>query len=78
MRSLIVTGPMVKNFDLSVRKMTPVKGRLNFELSLDIFNVFNRTNWGANTGIGGDELSEYEVGLPTSARTMQIGSRFSW
>ena len=34
-------------------------------MSLDIFNVFNRTDWGANTGIGGDELSEYQVGLPT-------------
>jgi hypothetical protein len=77
-RSLIVTGPMLKNFDLSVRKMTRFKGTLNFELSLDIFNVFNRTNWAATTGIGGDELSDYQVGLPGSARTMQLGSRFSW
>jgi hypothetical protein len=77
-RSLIVTGPMLKNFDLSIRKMTRFKGTLNFEISLDVFNVFNRTNWAANTGIGGDELSEYQVGLPSSARTMQIGSRFSW
>ena len=77
-RSLIVTGPMVKNFDLSVRKLTKLKGTLTYEFSLDIFNVFNRTNWGATTGIGGDELSEYQVGLPGSARTMQIGTRFSW
>ena len=77
-RSLVVTGPMVKNFDLSLRKMTHFKGTLNFELSLDVFNVFNRTNWGATTGIGGDELSEYQVNLPGSARTMQLGFRFNW
>jgi hypothetical protein len=77
-RSLIVTGPMVKNFDMSVRKMTKLKGTLTFELSLDVFNVFNRVNWGATTGITGDELSEYQVTLPGSARTMQLGSRFSW
>jgi hypothetical protein len=77
-RSLIVTGPMVKNFDLSIRKMTKLKGTLTYEFSLDIFNVFKRTNWSANTGIGGDELSDYQVGLPGSARTMQIGTRFTW
>jgi hypothetical protein len=77
-RSFIVTGPMVKNFDLSLRKMTRFAGTMSFELSLDVFNVFNRTNWAANTGIGGDELSEYQVGLPGSARTMQLGFRFNW
>ena len=77
-RTLIVTGPMLKNFDLSVRKMTRFKGTLNFEISLDVFNVFNRTNWAAQTGIGGDELSDYQVGLPGSARTMQLGTRISW
>jgi hypothetical protein len=81
-RSLIVTGPMVKNFDLSIRKRTQLKGTLNFELSLDIFNVFNRTNWAADTGISnsafGTLLSDYEIGLPSSRRTMQIGTRFNW
>jgi hypothetical protein len=77
-RTLIVTGPMLKNFDLSIRKRTPIAGRVTFELSLDIFNVFNRTGWGATTGIGGDELSDYEVDLPGSARTMQIGTRLYW
>src|SRR5688500_14953728 len=77
-RTLLVTGPMVKNFDMSVRKRTQLNGRVTFELSLDIFNVMRRTSWGGNTGIGGDELSEYQVGLPGSARTMQIGARLNW
>lgn len=77
-RSLIVTGPMLKTFDLSVRKVTRLKAKLTYEFSLDIFNLFNTVGWAANTGIGGDELSEYQVGLPGSARTMQIGNRISW
>lgn len=77
-RTLIVTGPMLKTLDMSVRKITRLKGRMNYEFSLDIFNVLNTVGWGANTGIGGDELSEYQVGLPGSARTMQIGNRISW
>jgi hypothetical protein len=83
-RSLIVTGPMVKNFDMSVRKRTALKGTMTYEFSLDIFNVFRRTNWGgtavgrADSGAAGDELSEYQVNLPGSARTMQIGTRFNW
>ena len=35
-------GPMVSRFDMSVSKVVPIKGRVNFEFQAQVFNVFNR------------------------------------
>ena len=77
-RSLVITGPLVANFDLSVRKRVKVSGRVMYEFSLDIFNVFNRTTFVPTLGIGSTTLADWQASLPTSARTMQIGTRFTW
>jgi hypothetical protein len=81
-RSLILTGPLVRNVDISVRKMIRIVGRMNFELSVDAFNIFNRVAFvpevGLDDGLFGTTLSDYQAALPGSARTMQIGSRLSW
>ena len=77
-RSLIVTGPMVANVDLSLRKRVNITGRVVYEFSLDVFNVFNRITWVPNVGIGETDLVDWQAGLPSSARTMQIGTRISW
>jgi hypothetical protein len=77
-RELVVTGPLVANFDLSVRKRVKVSGRVMYEFSLDIFNVFNRTTFVPTLGIGSTTLADWQASLPTSARTMQIGTRFTW
>lgn len=77
-RSLVVTGPPVLNFDLSVRKRVRVTGRVTYELSLDVFNVFRRITFVPAAGIGNTTLAGWQAGLPSSARTMQIGTRFTW
>jgi hypothetical protein len=81
-RTLVVTGPLVLNLDMSVRKTVKIAGRSNFQFILDVFNVLNRVNFVPVTGINnsafGTQLSNYQAGLPNSSRTMQIGSRFSW
>lgn len=81
-RSLVITGPVLKNFDLSLRKMIKLRGRLNYELSVDVFNVFNVVSFSPTTGINnsafGTQLSNYQAGLPNSIRRIQIGTRFSW
>ncbi len=38
-------GPSYKNFDVSVVKTTPIGPRARLEVRLDIFNVFNTTNF---------------------------------
>jgi hypothetical protein len=77
-RSLVVTGPVVANVDLSLRKRVPISGRVVYEFSLDVFNVFNRVTWVPAVGIGNTTLANWQAGLPTSARTMQFGTRVSW
>jgi hypothetical protein len=77
-QSFILTGPVVANFDLSIRKRVKIAGRVQYEFSLDIFNVFNRTTFVPVLGVGETDLDEWQLGLPSSARTMQIGTRFTW
>ena len=79
-RSLVVTGPMFKNVDLSLTKVVPVAGRTRLEFRVEALNVFNRPNFVPVGGIGSNPNS-YEVTALTGAntsRTVQLVSRFSW
>ena len=78
MRSFVLTGPLVANFDLSIRKRVKLAGRVQYEFSLDIFNVLNRTTFLPELGVGETDLDEWQSSLPNSARTMQIGTRITW
>ena len=77
-RTLVVTGPLILNLDLSVRKTVQIHGRTNIQLIVDVFNALHRVNFLPVVGISGTQLSSFQSGLPTSRRTMQIGSRLSW
>jgi hypothetical protein len=77
-QTFILTGPVVANFDLSVRKRVKIAGRVQYEFSLDIFNVFNRTTFLPELGVGSTDLEDWQADLPTSSRRMQIGTRFTW
>jgi carboxypeptidase family protein len=81
-RTLIVSGPRIQNIDMSLRKQVPIKGRVNFELSVDAFNVFNHVNFTPTTGITnsafGTTESSYQATLPTTQRVIQIGTRVNW
>jgi hypothetical protein len=77
-RSLVLTGPLVVNFDLSLHKRVKLGGSATYEFSLDAFNILNRVNWTATTGVGSTTLASWQGSLPSSARTLQIGTRVSW
>jgi hypothetical protein len=77
-RSLIVTGPLVANVDLSVRKRVKLAGRVQYEFSLDIFNLFNRVTFLPTLGVGETDLEDWQADLPSSSRRMQIGTRITW
>jgi hypothetical protein len=77
-RSMIVTGPIVANVDLSIRKRVKIVGRVQYEFSLDIFNLFNRVTFLPALGVGETDLEDWQADLPTSSRRMQIGTRFTW
>jgi len=79
-RSLVITGPMYQQHDISVAKRVRVVGRTNFEFRLEMLNAFNNANFLPLAGIG-STLNNYEVtGLTgtNTSRIIQLVSRFNW
>ncbi len=84
-RSVVVTGPFFQQHDLRISKRTKLVGRTDFELAMEVLNVFNKANF-TPVGIGsgatlGNTLANYEVtalsGTNTS-RVIQLVTRFNW
>jgi hypothetical protein len=88
LRSVIVQGPLFKQFDLSLVKRLPLWGRINAEFRLDALNVVNTVNFAPVNGItltnnraDGSDPDDYEItGLTgtNTARVLQIVSRIRW
>ena len=79
-RSLVVTGPLLQQHDISVSKRVKVVGRTNFEFRLEMLNAFNHVNFVPVGGLG-SATAAYEVTAQTStntARVIQLVSRFNW
>jgi hypothetical protein len=79
-RTLVVTGPLFKNVDLSLIKSISVVGRTKIEFRVEALNVFNRPNFTPVAGLGSNPNS-YEVTAlsgANAARVVQIVSRFTW
>lgn len=83
-------GPDLRTVDLSVSRefLVPAAGsRSRMDIRFEIFNLFNRANFGAPAVIAFAGQADNEQPLPsfgqirttvTSARQAQIGVRFSW
>lgn len=79
-RSLVVTGPMFQQHDISIAKRVPLVGRANFEFRIEMLNAFNHHNFAPVGGIGND-IADYEVtGLTgtNTSRVIQLVSRINW
>ena len=84
-RSLVMTGPMLQQHDVSIAKRVRVIGRTNFEFRLEMLNAFNNVNFIPVSGVGttftGNNINNYEVtGLTgtNTSRIIQLVSRFNW
>jgi hypothetical protein len=71
----VLRGPRQVRFDLALSKETRLTERLNLELRVEGFNVFNNVNFALPSG----DLSDSEFGRITNTvggpRTLQIGAR---
>lgn len=73
--------PGYADTDLTVKKTTTITERLNFELRLDIFNLFNRVNldsskFNNNFGDSSANFGTTNGNLPP--RNMQVAAKFSF
>jgi Carboxypeptidase regulatory-like domain/TonB dependent receptor/TonB-dependent Receptor Plug Domain len=79
--SLIVAGPLFQQHDISVAKRTKVVGHTNAEFRVEMLNAFNHPNFTPVSGIGGTQLSNYQLtGLSgtNTSRVVQLVFRFNW
>jgi hypothetical protein len=79
-RSVVITGPMYQQHDITVAKRVDMWGRSNVEFRLEMLNAFNHANFLPVGGIG-STLNNYEVtGLTgtNTARVIQLVSRINW
>jgi hypothetical protein len=82
-------GPNLHTVDVAAVKRVPFRGSARLDLRVEIFNLFNRANFGNPTLIAftGAAANATEAPLPTfgrirstvtSARQMQIGARLTF
>ena len=72
-----VRGPLFTQFDLSASKRVPLAGPAQLELRLEAYNLFNRTNFRAPSGV----RSAGAFGTITSTydpRQLQLGVKLLW
>jgi hypothetical protein len=77
-RTLIVAGPKLFNFDMSLTKQIRLVGRAVFEFRVDALNVFNNVYFTTVSGVGSTTADGFEVTGATSGRTVQLVSRITW
>ena len=78
--TLVVTGPMFQQHDISITKRTSLVGRTNLELRAEILNAFNQANFVPVAGLGND-IADYEVTALTgtnTSRVIQLVARINW
>jgi hypothetical protein len=64
-RTLLIRAPLFTRFDVGVQKRFPIKGSVNFEVRLDVLNVFDNINFNPVDNPG-DEATIFQT---TSAYT---------
>jgi hypothetical protein len=72
-----VRGPNFRTFDLAAVKQVALGATARFEFRLEMFNVFNRVNYGPPAG----NVSAANFGTITTtydARQVQIGTKVTW
>ena len=77
-RTVIVTGPRVVRFDMSMIKEVPITRTVAFRFEAMVFNVFNNLNLSPGVYTGATSDSYQITGAVDQSRTMQLAFRITW
>jgi hypothetical protein len=77
-RSLIVSGPKVVRFDMTLMKQIKITERVVIEGQAQVFNVFNNTNFNPVGYLGSVSDSYQTTSAIDQSRTMQLAFRISF
>jgi hypothetical protein len=93
LQSVVVTGPLFKQFDLSIVKRLDIIGGVNAEIRVDALNVFDNVNFSPLPGVtipttgadtnrstGASQAAYETTGLTgtNTARVLQLVTRIRW
>jgi hypothetical protein len=78
LRTFVITGPMVRNLDLSLVKDVRISGRKTFQFRMDFLNAFNVVDFDGESGVGSTTLGDWEITSASGPRVIQLVTRFSW
>ena len=62
-RTLLLRAPFFTRFDLGVTKQFPIHGRTNFELRVDVLNLFDNVNFDPAGATGGNTAAGTGTGI---------------
>ena len=72
-----IHGPGINNFDMSLQKDTKVNERLNMQIGIEAFNLFNHTQFLApNTNVNSTNFGRITTAAP--GRIAQLRARFTF
>ena len=76
----VVTGPGFVSYDVSLRKVSKLAGRVRLSVELNAFNVFNRVNFGAPIATLSDPRFGRIVATAAGSnpRQLQLGAKVSF
>jgi hypothetical protein len=76
----VLRGPNFKLTDLSLMKNIPLKGDVRLQLRAEVYNVFNRVNYGQPNGVFGSAAFGTVTSLATGAtmRRIQLGGKLTF
>ena len=80
-RTLLVRAPFFTRFDIGLTKRFPIGGRSNFELRLDVLNVFDNINFdpfipaNSNAAYAGATIFQVTTAYRDPSNTFDPGGR---
>jgi hypothetical protein len=85
-RTLLIRAPFFSRFDIGVTKRFPLQGSVNFELRIDVLNLFDNINFNpvANPGSGdtifqvGTAYRDPDNNFDPGGRLGQLSFRINW
>ena len=74
-RNSLIAPPQNRT-DLRLQQRIPLRGRASIDGIAEVFNIFNRPNWGI--GIQENQTTQYLQHISAQTRTMQFGFRITY
>lgn len=83
-RTFVITGPVFRTMDLSISKEVRLQGRKTVQFRVDALNVLDAVNFTPQAGLTNTNdnanltQAGYQITGATSARVVQLVTRFNW